>query len=79
MMEVQPDFRDLLALFNAHGVDYLIVGACALVYHGVPRYTGDLDILVRPDSESAQRILGALDEFGFGSLGLRAKEFAVRD
>ena len=79
MMEVQPDFRDLFALFNAHGVDYLIVGAYALAYHGAPRYTGDLDILVRPDSENAQRILGALDEFGFGSLGLRAEDFAVPD
>jgi hypothetical protein len=79
MMEVQPDFRDLLALFNAHGVDYLIVGAYALAYHGAPRYTGDLDILVRPDSENAQRILDALDEFGFGSLGLRAEDFAVPD
>jgi len=30
-MEVQPDFRDLLALFNAHQVDYIIVGAYAPV------------------------------------------------
>ncbi|OPY91967.1 MAG: hypothetical protein A4E73_01601 [Syntrophaceae bacterium PtaU1.Bin231] len=29
-MEVQEDFRDLLALFNANKVDYLIVGAHAL-------------------------------------------------
>jgi hypothetical protein len=78
-MEVQPDFRDLLALFNAHEVDYIIVGAYALAYHGAPRYTGDMDILVRPDSENAFRILGALAEFGFGSLGLRAEDFAAPD
>ena len=41
-MEVQPDFRDLLALFNAHKVDYIIVGGYALAFHGVPRYTGDI-------------------------------------
>lgn len=78
-MEVQQDFRDLLALFNAHEVDYIIVGAYALAYHGAPRYTGDMDILVRPDSENAFRILSALDEFGFGSLGLRAEDFAAPD
>jgi hypothetical protein len=78
-MEVQPDFRDLLALFNAHGVDYIIVGAYALAYYGAPRYTGDIDILVRPDSENAFRILSALAEFGFGSLGLRAEDFAAPD
>lgn len=78
-MEVQPDFRDLLALFNAHQVDYIIVGAYALAYYGAPRYTGDMDILVRPDSENAFRILSALDEFGFGSLGLTAEDFTAPD
>jgi len=76
-MEVQQDFRDLLALFNAHNVDYIIVGAHALAYHGAPRYTGDMDLLVHPDPENAQRILQALNEFGFGSLGLVAEDFAT--
>jgi len=78
-MEVQQDFRNLLALFNAHKVDCIIVGAYALAYHGAPRYTGDMDILVRPDLENAQRILRALDEFGFGSLGLTVEDFTAPD
>jgi hypothetical protein len=68
-MEAQEDFRDLLALFNAHNVEYVIVGAHALAFHGAPRYTGDMDILVKADRENAQRILAALEEFGFGSVG----------
>ena len=76
-MEVQQDFRDLLALFNTHKVDYIIVGAHALAYHGAPRYTGDIDIFVRPDSENAHHILCALEEFGFGSLGLTVEDFTV--
>ena len=78
-MEAQQDFRDLLALFNAHEVNYLIVGAHALAYHGVPRYTGDMDILVRPGPENAHRILNALGEFGFGSVGLTAEDFTLPD
>ncbi|MFQ6092117.1 MAG: hypothetical protein ACE5OR_05460 [bacterium] len=78
-MEVQQDFRDLLALFNAQEVDYIVVGAHALAFHGAPRYTGDMDILVRPDSENAQRILRALGEFGFGSLDLKVEDFTVPD
>ncbi len=78
-MEVQEDFKELLALFNAHKVDYIIVGAHALAYHGAPRYTGDMDILVRPDLENAQRILSALGEFGFGSLGLTIEDFTYPD
>ena len=78
-MEVQPDFKELLALFNAQKVDYIIVGAYALASYGSPRYTGDMDILVYPDPENAKRILLALNEFGFGSLGLTEEDFTTPD
>lgn len=78
-MEVQQDFRELLALFNARQIDYIVVGAHALAFHGAPRYTGDLDILVRPDGENAKRILKVLDEFGFGALGLTIEDFSAPD
>lgn len=74
-MEVQQDFRELLALFNRHAVDYVIVGAYALGFHGVPRYTGDLDIFVKPEPINAEGIMRALHEFGFGSVGLTAADF----
>ncbi|MFH0796016.1 MAG: hypothetical protein V2A65_03050 [Candidatus Omnitrophota bacterium] len=76
-MEVQPDFRDLLALFNKHQVEYIIVGGYALAFHGAPRYTGDIaiDIFIRPDPLNASRIMAALDEFGFASVGLTPADF----
>ncbi len=74
-LDVQPDFRDLLALFNAHKVEYVVVGAYALAFHGAPRFTGDMDILVRPAVRNARRIIAALTEFGFGSLGLTVEDF----
>lgn len=46
-MEIQKDFKELLELFNAHHVDYLIVGGYALALHGSPRYTGDIDVFMR--------------------------------
>ncbi len=73
-MEVQPDFRELLELFNKHNVEYMIVGGYALAFHGAPRYTGDIDIFVKPDSENAQQILIALEEFGFGSVGIEQED-----
>lgn len=75
-MAVQKDFRDLLELFNVHNVDYMIIGAHALAFHGAPRYTGDMDILVRADEENAGRILRALQDFGFGSLQLKVADFS---
>lgn len=78
-MKVQPDFRELLGLFNAHNVEYLIVGGYALAFHGAPRYTGDIDIFVKPDTENAHRILEALGEFGFDSIGLAIDDFTHPD
>ena len=74
-METQPDFRELLALFNAHHVEYMIVGGYALAFHGAPRFTGDLDILGRPEAVNAHRVLTALEDFGFASLGLTSSDF----
>ena len=76
-METQEDFEKLLALFNAHEVEYVVVGGYALAFHGVPRVTGDLDLLVKPDHENAGRILAALDEFDFASMQLTRADFAM--
>ena len=78
-METEKDFEELLASFNEHEVEYVIVGAYALAYHGIPRYTGDLDILVRPAAANAKKVLSALGDFGFGSLGLKAGDFQKPD
>ena len=74
-MEVQPDFRDLFALLNEHMVEYLIVGGYALAFHGAPRFTGDIDIFVRPDVQNASRVLDALVAFGFRFPDLTAADF----
>lgn len=74
-MEVQSDFRDLLALLNEHEVKFLIVGGYALAFHGAPRYTGDIDILVRPHPENAKRVLVALASFGFTFPNLDVDDF----
>ena len=78
-MSVQPDFKELLALFNAHRVKYLIVGGYALAFHGAPRMTGDLDLLIQPTPENAERVLNALQAFGFGSVGLTREDFEQPD
>jgi hypothetical protein len=75
-MALPKDWRAFIESLNSNGVEYLIVGAVALAYHGFPRYTGDLDILVRNSPENTRRIESALAAFGFASLGLKAQDFA---
>lgn len=65
-MEPPRDFCELLACFNASGVRALIVGAYPLGFHGAPRMTGDLHVLVQPSAENARRVMTALTAFGGG-------------
>ena len=65
MEELAPDYDEFFALLNAHGVEFLVVGAYALAYHGAPRYTGDIDVFLKPTTENAARFLAALSAFGF--------------
>jgi hypothetical protein len=74
-MQLPEDWRAFIESLNSNEVEYLIVGAVALAHHGLPRYTGDLDILVRNSLQNAQRLETVLAGFGFASLGLRAADF----
>jgi len=51
------------------------VGSFALAFYATPRYTKDIDILVEPTAQNARRIMDALNDFGFGSLGLSENDF----
>ena len=61
---MSSDYKDLFAEFNAHRVEFLVVGAHALAAHGLIRATKDLDVWVRPSAENAPRVLAALRAFG---------------
>ena len=64
-MDLAPDFDEFCALLTARAVEFVVVGAHALAFHGAPRFTGDLDILVRPTADNGARLLSAITEFGF--------------
>jgi len=74
---LSKDFKEFVALLNAHGAKYLVVGGYAMAVHGRPRQTGDLDIWLRRDRDNAVRVEAALRDFGFGGLGLSAADFEV--
>lgn len=72
--EQRPEFLELL---NLRGSDYVIVGAHSLAFHGRPRYTGDLDILIRPTPENAVKLVDLLNTFGSAHSGLREVDFTT--
>ena len=74
-MILNPDYKEFFQLLNSNNVRYLIIGGYAVAYHGYPRYTKDIDIWVWADPKNAKKIVKALKEFGFGSLGLEKEDF----
>ncbi len=58
------DFKELLSIFNAQKVKYLIVGGYAVSFYAQPaRATKDIDLLVKPDAENAKAVYVALAKF----------------
>ena len=63
-LPISDELSELVRLLNFHGVEYLVVGAHALAFHGVPRFTEDIAFWVAKRSENIDRLAGALEEFG---------------
>ena len=76
-MILPDDFRDFLRCLNARSVEYLVLGGHAVSFHGYPRFTHDIDLFIRPALDNAERLLGALRDFGFGAVELVAADFTV--
>ena len=75
-MFANSDFNDLLRIFNANGVKYLVIGGYALIQYTEPRFTKDLDLLIGTDSRNASAVFKALREFGAPLSGLKEEDFA---
>lgn len=79
MLNLPPDFKELLKLLIDRKVDFLIVGGYAVTFHGYPRFTGDLDLWVGRSEENAINIVSALKDFGFNPSNLRTELFTGED
>jgi predicted nucleotidyltransferase len=74
-MQFSADMKRLLELFGSYGVRYTLVGGHAVNYYGYVRTTQDMDLLVLPTSENAERVMDALSAFGFGGAGIPQELF----
>jgi hypothetical protein len=81
MIEITEDFRDLLVELADAGADFVVLGGHAVAYHGHPRATKDLDVLVRASRDNAARVYRALAAFGapLAAFEVREADFATYD
>ena len=74
-MDLTDDFSEFLRCLIAREVRFLIVGGHAVSFHGYPRFTHDVDVVVLPEQGNAEALLAALADFGFGSVELQVSDF----
>lgn len=78
-MNLSHDLREFIECLNSNGVEYLVVGALAVSWHGFARYSADVDFLIRPDADNANRVLRALAAFGFGALDISCADLTAKE
>ena len=78
-MPVNPDYKDLFRILNEEQVDYLVVGAHAVIYYTEPRFTKDLDVLIRPTRANAEKAWRALKRFGAPLREITQDDFTRED
>jgi hypothetical protein len=66
-LELAPDFKEFLNLLRVHDVEYLLIGAYAVGYHGYPRATRNLDVWIAATPDNAERVVKTLRDFGFNT------------
>ncbi|HKQ72094.1 MAG TPA: DUF6036 family nucleotidyltransferase [Blastocatellia bacterium] len=75
---MNQDFKDLLAVFNAEKVKYLVIGGYAVIKHTEPRYTKDIDLWVSIGDDNPERVYRALKQFGAPLTNLSPKDFSQK-
>lgn len=71
-MDLPPDFRELLAEFARSGVEAVLVGGYAVAFHGRPRATKDIDLVLEGSLANLERASDALARFGAPSVVVEA-------
>ncbi len=75
---MNQDYKDLLSAFHSHGVEYLVVGGFAVIYHAQPRFTKDLDLFISTAPANAKATYAALSDFGAPLEGIHRDDFTDR-
>ncbi|MEO5917622.1 MAG: nucleotidyl transferase AbiEii/AbiGii toxin family protein [Luteolibacter sp.] len=74
-MKLHQDIHEFIELCLSRKVEFLLVGGYALAFHGAPRFTEDIDLMVLVSPENADKLHAVLADFGFGEAGITREDF----
>lgn len=67
-MDINESFYiEVIEALSKSKVDFMLVGGMAVGIHGYPRYTGDMDLWLRPTEENMNNLKSALKILGYDS------------
>jgi len=78
-LPISEELSELLSLLNSHEVEFLVVGAHALAFYGVPRFTEHIDFFVAKTEQNIDRLAHALEEFGISVPESSRREMVSKD
>ena len=59
------DYQTIFKEFNRLGIDYLVVEGLAVNFHGVPRMTYDIDLMILLQSDNILNLVNKLTQWGY--------------
>lgn len=73
------DLGELARALNEHGVEYAVIGGTAMMFHGFPRATRDIDLLLPSSHENNRKLRAALQALPFNQQALKDLELESLD
>ena len=75
----QHDLEALARVLNQHKVEYAVIGGTAMMLHGFPRATKDIDLLLPLNHENNKKLCAALADLPFNQEALKELEITSLD
>lgn len=64
---MELDYEGLFAALNQAGIRYLLTGGVAVNFHGLPRMTFDVDLIVLFEKDNLEKLTALLEGLGYRS------------
>ena len=61
-MSAEEIFRRMIGALEAAGIPYMLTGSFASSFHGIPRATQDIDLVIAPTAGQLRHLVGLLPE-----------------
>jgi len=68
------NFLEFIECLNKRGAKYVLIGGYAVVLNGHSRSTGDIDFFIERTEDNIDKVLQAIEDFGFGGIGFTRED-----